>query len=690
MFRARTYLLLSIIVVLSMLFTSCAPAATPTAAPPAQPEPTKAAPAEPTKAAPAEPTKAEVKPTEAKVEPTAEPAPKYSEAPMLSEQVKAGKLPPIDERLPVNPMVVTATEVGQYGGNWRMGLRGGTDDASFIRTIAYEPLLRWGINWDKVEPNLAEKWEVSPDAKEYTLYLRKGVKWSDGEPFTVDDILFWWEDVANNKDLAGSPPGWMKAGKDFATVTKVDDYTVKFAFTSPYGLFEQYLASVDARTILCFPKHFAQQFHPKYTEQAKLDASAKEAGFATWVELFRGKVANTPDCGGTGKWAVAGRPTLDAWMVEEPYSGNATQVTFVRNPYYWKVDQNGQQYPYIDKLTFGVYQDIPAILLKATNGEIDFQMRHFNTLDNKAVLFDNQKNGDYRFFTLKEAGNNKLIVMMNMTHKDPAMREVIGNKDFRIGMSYAINRQEIIDTVYVGQGKPAQPAPLEGTPFYNEKLATQYIEYDVAKANEYLDKVMPKKDANGMRLRPDGKPFVMVVEIANANKDQVDAGNMLAKYWKEVGVNVEAKPEDRSLMYTRKDANDLDAMLWGGEGGVNPMMDPRSYFPNGTESAYAVAWALWYQGTTSEFAEEPPAEVKAIMDKFETVKTTPGFENQVKVMNELLEMSAEQFFSIGILTPPDGYGIAKNNMKNVPDEMINSWAYPTPAPRNVFTFFFAK
>ena len=201
---------------------------------------------------------------------------------------------------------------------------------------------------------------------------------------------------------------------------------------------------------------------------------------------------------------------------------------------------------------------------------------------------------------------------------------------------------------------------------------------------------MPKKDANGMRLRPDGKPFALVVEIANANKDQVDAGTMLAKYWKEVGVNVEAKPEDRALMYTRKDANDLDAMIWGGEGGVNPMMDPRSYFPNGTESAYAVAWALWYGGSTSEFAEEPPADVKALMDKFEQVKTTPGFENQVKVMNELLTLSADQFFSIGVLTPPDGYGIAKNNMKNVPDELINSWSYPTPAPINVFTFFFAK
>jgi peptide/nickel transport system substrate-binding protein len=212
----------------------------------------------------------------------------------------------------------------------------------------------------------------------------------------------------------------------------------------------------------------------------------------------------------------------------------------------------------------------------------------------------------------------------------------------------------------------------------------------VKKANEYLDKVMPKKDANGMRLRPDGKPFSFVLEIANANVAEVDAGNMLAKYWKAVGVAVESKPEDRSLMYQRKDSNDLDAMIWAGEGGMNPMMDPRNYFPYSTESAYAVAWALWYAGSTTAIAEEPPADVKKLMDLFNKVKTTPGFDAQVKVMNELLQLSADQFFCLGISTPPDLYGIAKNNFQNVPKRMINSWPYPTPAPANVFTFFFAK
>ncbi len=662
MSRSFSLRIVSLIVLFSMVLVACAPAATATKAP----EPTKPA-------------------------ATAAPASKYSEAPALAEQVKAGKLPEVTKRLPDNPLVVTnGTEIGTYGGTWRMGLRGGTDDASFIRLFAYEPLLRWSVNWDKVEANIAEKWTVSADAKEYTLNLRKGLKWSDGKPFTADDIMFWYTDVVLNKELSPTPPGWMKAGADLGVVSKVDDVTIKFTFKSSFGLFEQYLAHVDSRTMMCFPKHYASQFHPTYTDKAKLEETAKAGGFASWVLMFNAKVANTPDCGGPGKYQVAGRPTMDAWMVVEPYSANATQVVFERNPYYWKVDPKGNQLPYIDKLNYTVFQDVPAMLLKATNGEIDMQMRHFNTLDNKAVLFDNQAKGGYTIFDLTDAANNKVIIHFNLTHKDKDLRAIFQNKDFRIGMSYAINRKEIIDTVFVGQGKPHQAAPLEGTPFYNKQLATQYLEYDVAKANEYLDKAGLKKGADGMRTRPDGKPLTIVLEIANANVSEVDTGNMLSKYWKAVGVQVEAKAEDRTLLYNRKDANDLDAMLWAGDGGVNPMMDMRAYFPYSGESSFAIAWQMWYNGSTSAIAEEPPAAVKEIMTLFDKVKSTAGFDNQVKVMQELLQKSADYFFCIGIMTPPDQFGIMKTNFKNMPKRSIMAWPYPSPAPLNPPIFFFGK
>ncbi len=696
MSRQMIYRLSTVLVIFAMALGACSPTATQAPAP-AQPTNTTAP-----VVVEVEPTKAEVKPTEAKptekteVEapaateaPTEIPAPLYTESPLLAEQVKAGTLPPVEDRLPENPLVVEATEVGQYGGTWRMGMRGGTDDPSFYRILGYETLVRWTPAWDAIIPNLAESWEVNDDATEYTFYLRKGVKWSDGAPFTADDIAFWFEDVIMNPDLQTSVPAWLTSGGKPVAFSKVDDYTIKFTFEIPNGLFLQNLASPDARAVTNMPKHYAVQYHAKYVDAAKLETMVKDGGYSVWTDMFIAKVTQA-DGGGMGQFSTAGRPTLFSWMVEEPFSGNATQVTLVRNPYYWKVDQTGQQYPYIDKLVYGVYQDVPSLLLKALNGEIDFQMRHFNTLANKAVLYDNMVKGDYHLFSLTQAGSNSNVIHLNLTHKDPVMREIFQNKDFRAGLSYAIDRQTIINTVYVTVGKPFQPAALEGTVFYNEQLATQYLEYDVAKANEYLDKVLPTKNDEGLRLRPDGQPLTIMIEIANANTDQVDVGNMVAKYWKAVGINAEAKSEDRSLMYERKNTNDLDAMIWGGEGGVNPILDARNFFPNSNESAYAVAWAAWYNNPEDPLAEEPPVEIKAMMDKYIEVKKATSFEKQVELMNELLQMSADYFPCMGISTPTPSYGIVKNNMHNVPDTIINSWSYPTPAPVNTFAFFYSN
>ncbi len=665
MFR-KFSVLLRVVLLTSFILAGCAP--TPTPVPPTA-------------------TTAVIAPTETAA-PTATSAPKFSEAPMLAEEVKAGTLPALEQRLPENPLVVDAKEVGIYGGTWRLGTKGGGDDAGFTRIFGYDQLLSWTTDWSGFTPNLAEKVDVNTDATEYTIHLRKRVKWSDGEPFTADDIVFWYQDMLHDPELNFGVPAQFKVGGKEAVLTKVDDNTVKFTFSQSYGTFMLELASINAVGMTAVPAHWAKQFFPKYADKDKLDKAVKDAGFTTWVQLWNAQVCQGNNCGSGSLWQVPGRPTLYAWMVKEPYNANATQFVVERNPYYWKVDQNGQQYPYIDRLVYTVYQDVPAMLLKASAGEIDFQMRHFNLLANKAVLFDNQEKGGYHFFDLTDAANNRMVLMFNLTDKDPTMRQIFQSKDFRIGMSYAINRQEIIDTVWVSQGKPWQAAPLKDSPFYNEKMATQYVEYDVAKANEALDKILPKKGADGFRLTPDGKPFKFGLEIANANQSEVDSGNMIVKYWQAVGVNVEAVSEDRTLYYTRKGNNDGEAFLWQGEGGFNPILDPRSYFPFSGESNWAEAWQAWYNNPTSPIAEEPPAEIKALFAKFDTVKTSTTYDAQVKAMNELLALSADQFYVLGIMTPPDQYGIVKNNMHNVPDRMILSFVFPTPAPYYTFTFFF--
>src|SRR5512136_165483 len=187
---------------------------------------------------------------------------KYKEAPVLAALVKAGKLPSVDKRLPANPLVVPGDEIGQYGGVWRRGFLG-PSDFNGVNRVIYDVLARFGPDGATIEMKLAESVTPSADFKTWTVKLRKGMKWSDGSPFTADDIVFWWEDVELNKDLAPNPPNWMVAGGTPGKVVKIDDTTVRFDFQQTNGMFLKSLASADGRSMLNFPKKFAMQFHAR-------------------------------------------------------------------------------------------------------------------------------------------------------------------------------------------------------------------------------------------------------------------------------------------------------------------------------------------------------------------------------------------------------------------------------------------
>ena len=625
------------------------------------------------------PTPAEVAPPEVEV------TTKYKEAPQLAELVKQGKLPPVDERLPENPMVIEPVDrIGQYGGTWRTALRGGADNAWLVRTLDYEHLVRWDPEWTKVIPNIAESFEANEDATEFTFRLRKGLKWSDGEPFTADDIMFWYEDVFSNEELTPVKSSWLVSGGEPAVVEKVDDYTVKFKFTTPNGLFLQRLATPSGSQITRFPRHYLEQFHIKYNPD-NIDQLIEEAGASDWVNLFQLKGYGVPGTPYDARWQNKELPSLNGWILTTAY-GEGTRVVAERNPYYWKVDPEGQQLPYLDRIVYEVGEDVEVLVLKALNGEIDMQDRHIAKPANKAVFVDNMEKGGYGFFETIPSSMNSLIIALNLTHKDPVMREIFQNKHFRIGLSMAINRQEIIDLVYVGAGEPFQAGPRPESPFYNERLAKQFTEYDVEQANKHLDLAgYTERDEEGFRLGPDGKRISFAVEVAAVQTDRIDAMELIRGYWKEVGVDIQVKTEDRSILYTRKAANEHDAVVWGGDGGLDVILEPRWYFPYSGESNYAILWQYWYNKDPR--GEEPPEAPKKQMALYDQLKATGDPDKQAELMREILEIAADHVELIGISLPPKGYGIVKNNFHNVPKVMPGAWLYPNPAPTNPCQYF---
>jgi peptide/nickel transport system substrate-binding protein len=258
-------------------------------------------------------------------------------------------------------------------------------------------------------------------------------------------------------------------------------------------------------------------------------------------------------------------------------------------------------------------------------------------------------------------------------------------------LSHAIDRQEIIDVVYVGQGQPYQVAPRPQSPLYHERLATQYLEYNPDLANEHLDKVLPDKDADGFRLMPNGERLVIAMEvIPTLQPEWTGALELIQDYWADVGIDMQLVVEERTIFYDRKAANQHDAGIWGGDGGLEVILEPRWYFPFSNESIYGEAWQYWFNNPNDERAEEPPEAVKQQMDLYTQLRGTADAEGQNALMTQILDIAADQFYVIGIALPANGYGIVKDNLHNVPPAILQAYLYPSPAPTNPETFYYSE
>lgn len=659
--------LLGLIMVLSVLLSACQPS-TPAATPVPTKEATEAP--EPTKEATEAPAKA-----------------KYSEAPILKEMVEKGELPPVEERLPENPLVIPTVEsVGKYGGVWHRGFLGPSDYNGYVRVI-YDALVRFAPDGSKVEPRLIESWESSDDFTTWTIHMRKGAKWSDGEPFTANDIMFWYEDVLQNTDLTPSVPKWMKnSDGSTAKVEKVDDYTVKWTYTNPNTTLMLELANQDngdKKNPVFLPAHYMKQFHAKYAKAEDLDKMVADAQFKTWAELWATKKnpGENPE-----------RPVMSAWMPTTRVSDDV--LVLKRNPYFVGVDSEGNQLPYIDEIQFKFFQDAQALNLAAIAGDFDMQERHI-ILNNYPVFKENEQAGKYRVITWSTFGGNDAAITFNQTYdKDPVVAELLQTKDFRVALSYAINRDEIKESVFMGLGEARQPVPAPWHPYYpGDEVAHKYTQYDAAKANELLDGLgLTKRDADGFRLNKDGKPFSIEISYVPNFANWKDVALLVAKYWKEVGVNTIVQERERAVHFQMRDANELVTELWnedttGFPFTGSPKFDPRSTVNGGiTIGPLMTKWL----STGGKEGVEPTPEIQEIVGLIDKGKTASP-EEQVNIAKELFTKWVDQCYEIGTvgLTPlVQGVVVVNNKLKNVPDTLGNDWPLRTPGNANPEQFYF--
>jgi peptide/nickel transport system substrate-binding protein len=612
---------------------------------------------------------------------------KYKEAPALAELVKAGKLPPVDKRLPENPLVVPVVEkTGEYGGVWRRAFLGPADYNNYVRVV-FDALFRFSPDGAKIEPKIAESAEPSADFKVWTIKLRKGSRWSDGQPFGADDILFWYNDVLLNKELTPTLPGWIKSPDGTAAkVEKVDDNTVRFTYAAPATLFLTAVANQDGadRTFAMFlPAHYLQKFHPTYTPKAEVEAAAKAAGFKTWTELFANK--NAP-------WENPERPTMGAWA---PTSRASDPVlTLRRNPYYIGADKDGNQLPYIDEVRFTYFADVQALNLAAIAGNFDMQERHI-IMTNYPVLKDQEKTGKYRVITWPTFGGADAVIAINQTYTaDPEMGKVMAMKDFRVALSLAINRDQIKESVFLGLGEPRQPVPAPWHPYYpGDEWAKKWTAFDRAQANKMLDGIgLNKKDGNGIRLMPSGKPATIEISVVPAFGAWPDVALLVSKDWEAVGVKTIVQIRERALHFKMNENNELMAEIWNEDTSAFPYTgnakpDPR----NAPILTIGPLWRRWY-ATGGKDGQEPTPEMKRIVEIVDKARTV-GPEEQVKLSQELFRIWAENCFEIGTvgLTPMvQGVVVAGTKFRNVPTTLGNDWPLRSPGNARTEQFFFAS
>lgn len=563
----------------------------------------------------------------------------FNEAPMLAERVDAGELPPVDERMPENPAVVgVRQEIGHYGGILRSTWVTWTLDMFLTNQVNYTDLVRMVRgNTGDFEADLAERWEVSDDNREYTFYLREGLRWSDGEPFTTEDIEFWYNDVLGNSELRPVTPAFFQIGGETPELTVIDDHAFRLTFDEPYGMFLLNLTQANTTGFEWteFPKHYMTQFHPDYADAGELDAILDDRGFDSWVDLFEEEQK---------AYITGEKPVMWAFKPDGPV-GEDGRSRWTRNPYYYKVDEEGNQLPYLDGADFEMEGDREVVLLNTIAGEYDFNNGIMMRTAQYPSLADAQERGEP--IVLSDSTNAKqgqVSLFFNQNVDDDALREIFQDVRFLRAVSLSLDREEIVDAEFLGAAEGNQASFAPDDPVYLPEWSRAYADFDPDEANRLLDEMgLDERDEQGFRLRPDGER--LTIDMSYVAGSHVPARELVAAHLGEyAGIEVRMQPAHESLAIERAASTSTHMHSYSDEPGFYA---PEQLLPGDNYGNYAPLWRR-YMLTDGADGEEPPEDFQRMWNLVQRALVADTVEDRVEYLQEAGRIRMDNLWVIGV------------------------------------------
>ena len=591
----------------------------------------------------------------------------YSEAPSLAKKVAAGKLPPVEERLPFNPRKLNfknlGLKIGKYGGSIRM-LMARAKDARQMSVYGYSRLVGYHPKTFELEADILESFEVK-EGRRFTFELRRGHKWSDGQPLTSEDFRYWWEDVANNKELSPvGPPKIMTINDELPIFEVINRYKFRYTWKRPNPDFLPRLASASPLYIYR-PAHYMRQFHEKYTDRNILKKTVKKSKQRNWAALHN-KMDNLY------RNDNVDLPVLQPWVsISKP---SASRLIFKRNPFFHRVDPEGKQLPYADSFIFTIANNklIPA---KTGTGEVDLQARYLR-FDDYTFLKKGEERSPYSTRLWKTAKGAHLALFPNLNVNNPILRKLIRDVRFRRALSLGVHRHEINQVIYYGLAIGGNNSVLPESPLYRPTYRNKWANFDLQKANQLLDEIgLVQRDRSGIRLMPDGSPLHLIIETAGESTEQTDVLELVRDSWLKIGIKIFSKPSQRNVFRNRIFSGETAMSIWSGveNGLITANSSPAEFVPTSQQS---LQWPKWgqYHETNGKAGEKPTGEhVIHLLELYQRWKNTAAQKEKSKIWQKILEIHSDQVYSIGLVAAVLQPVVVSSQLKNVPLSAIYNW-----------------